>query len=69
MLVAGWLPLAAGAGAVIAIQVGQTSLARFADVTHLVNEYAMWGSDLLVFQDVQQPAFVRRMRRHRAGRP
>ncbi|GFE27484.1 hypothetical protein Sliba_79370 [Streptomyces nigrescens] len=25
-----------------------------------VDEHALWGSDLLAFQDVRQPAFVRR---------
>ncbi|MGW7486289.1 ABC transporter ATP-binding protein [Streptomyces sp. NPDC054786] len=51
MLIAGWLPLAAGAGAVIAIQVSQTSLTRFVDIAHLVYEHAMWVSDLLAFQE------------------
>ncbi|MFJ9417932.1 ATP-binding cassette domain-containing protein [Streptomyces sp. NPDC101227] len=51
MLIAGWLPLAAGAGAVIAIQVSQTSLTRFVDVAHLVYEHAMWVTDLLTFQE------------------
>ncbi|MFJ9853206.1 ATP-binding cassette domain-containing protein [Streptomyces sp. NPDC101150] len=51
MLIAGWLPLAAGAGAVIAIQVSQTSLTRFVDVAHLVYEHAMWVTDLLSFQE------------------
>ncbi|MFD0163650.1 ATP-binding cassette domain-containing protein [Streptomyces decoyicus] len=51
MMIAGWLPLAAGAGAVIAIQVSQTSLTRFVDVAHLVYEHAMWVTDLLDFQE------------------
>ncbi|MEV6566704.1 ABC transporter ATP-binding protein [Streptomyces kronopolitis] len=51
MLIAGWLPLAAGAGAVIAIQASQSSLTRFVDVAHLVYEHAMWVSDLLAFQE------------------
>ncbi|MGW7579438.1 ATP-binding cassette domain-containing protein [Streptomyces sp. NPDC054765] len=51
MLIAGWLPLAAGAGAVIAIQAVQTSLTRFVDVAHLVYEHAMWVTDLLAFQE------------------
>ncbi|WP_066954301.1 ABC transporter ATP-binding protein [Streptomyces lushanensis] len=50
MLIAGWLPLAAGAGAVLAIQAGQTSLTRLVDVAHLVYEHAMWVDDLLNFQ-------------------
>ncbi|WP_063728825.1 ATP-binding cassette domain-containing protein [Streptomyces sp. RTd22] len=51
MLIAGWLPLAAGAGAVLAIQTGQTALRRFVDVAHLVYEHAMWVDDLLKFQE------------------
>ncbi|MEW2433044.1 ABC transporter ATP-binding protein [Streptomyces caniferus] len=51
MLIAGWLPLAAGAGAVLAIQTGQTALTRFVDVAHLVYEHAMWVDDLLQFQE------------------
>ncbi|GAA3368463.1 ABC transporter ATP-binding protein [Streptomyces sannanensis] len=51
MLVAGWMPLAAGAGAVLAIQTAQGSLTRFMDVAHLVYEHAMWVDDLLAFQD------------------
>ncbi|MEU8786659.1 ABC transporter ATP-binding protein [Streptomyces sp. NPDC048637] len=51
MLIAGWLPLAAGAGAVLAIQTGQTALTRFVDVAHLVYEHAMWVDDLLTFQE------------------
>ncbi|MFI9048176.1 ATP-binding cassette domain-containing protein [Streptomyces sp. NPDC053427] len=51
MLIAGWLPLAAGAGAVIAIQAARTSLTLFVDVAHLVYEQAMWVTDLLAFQE------------------
>ncbi|MBB1255036.1 ABC transporter ATP-binding protein [Streptomyces alkaliterrae] len=51
MLVAGWMPLAAGAGAVLAIQAAQGSLTRFMDVAHLVYEHAMWVDDLLAFQE------------------
>ncbi|MDN3260835.1 ABC transporter ATP-binding protein [Streptomyces sp. CSDS2] len=51
MLIAGWLPLAAGAGAVLAIQAAQSSLTRLVDVSHLVYEHAMWVSDLLAFQE------------------
>ncbi|MFJ6518033.1 ABC transporter ATP-binding protein [Streptomyces filamentosus] len=46
MLVAGWLPLAAGAGAVLAVQAGQTALTRLVEVAHLVYEHALWVSDL-----------------------
>ncbi|MFD7447003.1 ABC transporter ATP-binding protein [Streptomyces sp. NPDC059909] len=51
MLIAGWLPLAAGAGAVLAIQAAQASLTRLVDVSHLVYEHAMWVDDLLAFQE------------------
>ncbi|OSP28992.1 ABC transporter ATP-binding protein [Streptomyces sp. 13-12-16] len=51
MLIAGWLPLAAGAGAVLAIQAAQSSLTRLVDVAHLVYEHAMWVDDLLAFQE------------------
>ncbi|GAA2663751.1 ABC transporter ATP-binding protein [Streptomyces lunalinharesii] len=50
MLIAGWLPLAAGAGAVLAIQTSQSSLKRLINVSHLVYEHAMWVDDLLAFQ-------------------
>ncbi|MFK0295103.1 ABC transporter ATP-binding protein [Streptomyces sp. NPDC090442] len=50
MLIAGWLPLAAGAGAVLAIQTSQSSLKRLVNVAHLVYEHAMWVDDLLAFQ-------------------
>ncbi|MFJ4990307.1 ABC transporter ATP-binding protein [Streptomyces sp. NPDC088732] len=51
MLIAGWLPLAAGAGAVLAIQAGQASLIRLVEVAHLVYEQAMWVDDLLAVQE------------------
>lgn len=51
MLVSGWLPLAAGAGAVLAIQAGQSSLVRLVDVAHLVFEHALWVDDLLAVQE------------------
>lgn len=51
MLIAGWLPLAAGAGAVIAIQAGQASLTRLVEVAHLVYEHALWVDDLLAVQE------------------
>ncbi|WP_327334870.1 ABC transporter ATP-binding protein [Streptomyces anulatus] len=51
MLVAGWLPLAAGAGAVLAIQAAQSTLTRLVDVSHMVYEHAMWVDDLLAFQE------------------
>ncbi|WP_030067366.1 ABC transporter ATP-binding protein, partial [Streptomyces natalensis] len=50
MLIAGWLPLAAGAGAALAVQTSQTALKRLVDVAHLVYEHAMWVDDLLAFQ-------------------
>lgn len=51
MLIAGWLPLAAGAGAVLAIQSGQVALTRLVEVAHLVYEHALWVSDLLTVQE------------------
>ncbi|MGW7245144.1 ATP-binding cassette domain-containing protein [Streptomyces decoyicus] len=63
MMIAGWLPLAAGAGAVIAIQVSQTSLTRFVDVAHLVYEHAMWVTDLLDFQERCRTLQPRRRKR------
>ncbi|MFD0353981.1 ATP-binding cassette domain-containing protein [Streptomyces sp. NPDC127110] len=51
MLIAGWLPLAAGAGAVLAIQAGQSSLTRLIEVAHLVYEHALWVDDLLAVQE------------------
>ncbi|MCX2182762.1 ABC transporter ATP-binding protein/permease [Streptomyces sp. SKN60] len=50
MLIAGWLPLAAGAGAVLAVQAGQSALTRLVEVAHLVYEHAMWVDDLLAVQ-------------------
>ncbi|MFI0989538.1 ATP-binding cassette domain-containing protein [Streptomyces exfoliatus] len=50
MLIAGWLPLAAGAGAVLAIQAGQAALTRLVETAHLVYEHAMWVDDLLAVQ-------------------
>lgn len=64
MLIAGWLPLAAGAGAVLAIQVAQTTLTRLVDVSHLVYEHAMWVDDLLDFQ-----ARCRTLQPRRSGLP
>ncbi|MEV6199635.1 ABC transporter ATP-binding protein [Streptomyces sp. NPDC051771] len=46
MLIAGWLPLAAGASAVLAVQSGQAALTRLVDVAHLVYEHALWVADL-----------------------
>ncbi|MCB5164418.1 ABC transporter ATP-binding protein/permease [Streptomyces bambusae] len=51
MLIGGWLPLAAGAGAVLAIQAGQSALTRLVDVGHLVYEHALWVDDLLAVQE------------------
>ncbi|MHA5053691.1 ATP-binding cassette domain-containing protein [Streptomyces sp. SD15] len=51
MLIARWLPLAAGAGAVLAIQSGQAALTRLVEVAHLVYEHAMWVDDLLAVQE------------------
>ncbi|MFF4450148.1 ABC transporter ATP-binding protein [Streptomyces sp. NPDC001502] len=51
MLIAGWLPLAAGAGAVLAIQAGRASLTQLIEVGHLVYEHALWVDDLLAVQE------------------
>ncbi|MEV0990658.1 ABC transporter ATP-binding protein [Streptomyces sp. NPDC049949] len=51
MLIAGWLPLAAGAGAVLTIQAGQSSLTQLIEVAHLVYEHALWVDDLLAVQE------------------
>ncbi|MFK0238671.1 ATP-binding cassette domain-containing protein [Streptomyces vinaceus] len=51
MLISGWLPLAAGAGAVLAIQAARASLTQFVEVGHLVYEHALWVEDLLAVQD------------------
>jgi ATP-binding cassette subfamily B protein len=64
ILIAGWLPLAAGAGAVLAIQSSQTALTKLVDVAHLVYEHAMWVDDLLTFQ-----ARCRGLLPRRAGLP
>ncbi|CAM5302919.1 ABC transporter ATP-binding protein [Streptomyces griseomycini] len=64
MLIAGWLPLASGAGAVLAIQTAQASLTRLVDVSHLVYEHAMWVDDLLAFQQR-----CRELQPRRAGSP
>ncbi|MFI6689366.1 ABC transporter ATP-binding protein [Streptomyces sp. NPDC050485] len=50
MLIRGWVPLATGAGAVLAIQSGHGAMTRVVDVAHLVYEHAMWVDDLLKFQ-------------------
>lgn len=51
MLIADWLPLAAGAGAVLAIQAGRSSLTQLIEVTHLVYEHALSVDDLLAVQE------------------
>ncbi|MFJ4767737.1 ATP-binding cassette domain-containing protein [Streptomyces uncialis] len=50
MLLDGWIPLAVGAGAVLALQTGRTSLTTFVNLAHLVFENALWVSDLLTVQ-------------------
>ncbi|RSO07017.1 ABC transporter ATP-binding protein [Streptomyces sp. WAC 06783] len=51
MLIHGWLPLAAGAGAVLAIQSSRAAMTDAVQVAHLVYEHAMWVDDLLSFQE------------------
>ncbi|MHB9856865.1 ABC transporter ATP-binding protein [Streptomyces sp. YIM S03343] len=60
MLIAGWLPLEAGAGAVLAIQAGQAALTRLVDVAHLVYEHALWVDDLLAVQEHSRNLLQRR---------
>lgn len=67
MLVDGWMPLATGAGAVLAIQASQTSLTRLVQIAHLVFEHAMWVDDMLRFQERCRQALPRRDRRSRAS--
>ncbi|MEV7197562.1 ABC transporter ATP-binding protein [Streptomyces sp. NPDC093510] len=64
MLINGWLPLAAGAGAVLAIQSSHASMTTVVDVAHLVYEHALWVDDLLRFQKKCRTLLPRR-----TGRP
>ncbi|MER5769809.1 ABC transporter ATP-binding protein [Streptomyces sp. NPDC001985] len=50
MLIGGWIPLAVGAGAVLAIQSSHRSLTTFVNLAHMVYEHALWVSDLLEVQ-------------------
>lgn len=50
MLIGGWIPLAVGAGAVLAIQSSHRSLTTFVNLAHLVYEHALWVGDLLSVQ-------------------
>ncbi|WP_246150725.1 ABC transporter ATP-binding protein [Streptomyces qinzhouensis] len=50
MLLDGWIPLAVGAGAVLAIQSGRQSLTTFVNLSHLVFENALWVTDLQAVQ-------------------
>ncbi|MFF3556233.1 ABC transporter ATP-binding protein [Streptomyces tsukubensis] len=47
MLIGGWIPLAVGAGAVLAIQSTHRSLTTVVNMAHMVYEHALWVSDLL----------------------
>ncbi|WP_414169156.1 ATP-binding cassette domain-containing protein [Streptoverticillium reticulum] len=60
MLINEWLPLAAGAGAVLAIQSSRSSMTQAVQVAHLVYEHAMWVDDLLRFQDKCRKLLPRR---------
>ncbi|GAA2254293.1 ABC transporter ATP-binding protein [Streptomyces amakusaensis] len=64
MLLDGWIPLAVGAGAVLAIQTGRASLTTFVNLAHLVFENALWVSDLLAVQ-----AHCRTLLPRAGGRP
>ncbi|GLF95052.1 ABC transporter ATP-binding protein [Streptomyces yaizuensis] len=50
MLIGGWIPLAVGAGAVLAIQSSHRSLTSFVNMAHMVYEHALWVGDLLTVQ-------------------
>ncbi|MBM7167133.1 ABC transporter ATP-binding protein [Streptomyces sp. G44] len=60
MLLNEWLPLAAGAGAALAIQNSRSSMTEAVQVAHLVYEHAMWVDDLLRFQDKCRKLLPRR---------
>ncbi|MGW2486151.1 ATP-binding cassette domain-containing protein [Streptomyces sp. NPDC001606] len=51
MLIHGWLPLAAGAGAVLALQSARSAMTRVVDVAHLLYETSLWVGDLLEHQE------------------
>ncbi|WUH90319.1 ABC transporter ATP-binding protein/permease [Streptomyces sp. NBC_00433] len=51
MTIAGWLPLASGGGAVLAIRAAQSTLTRIVLATHVVYEHALWVTDLMTFLD------------------
>jgi ABC-type multidrug transport system fused ATPase/permease subunit len=51
MLIHGWLPLAAGAGAVLALQSARSSMTRVVDIAHMLYETSLWVGDLLEHQE------------------
>ncbi|SHM83973.1 ABC transporter ATP-binding protein [Actinacidiphila paucisporea] len=51
MTIAGWLPLASGGGAVLAVRAAQSTLTRIVLATHVVYEHALWVTDLMAFLD------------------
>ncbi|MFE7133693.1 ATP-binding cassette domain-containing protein [Streptomyces sp. NPDC057638] len=50
MLIGGWIPLAVGAGAVLAIQSSHRSLTTVVNMAHMVYEHALWVGDLLAVE-------------------
>ncbi|MFJ2217732.1 ATP-binding cassette domain-containing protein [Streptomyces sp. NPDC101062] len=60
MTIAGWLPLAVGGGAVLAIRASQGTLTRIVLATHYVYEHALWVSDLYSFLDKCRTLLPRR---------
>ncbi|MFE4925100.1 ATP-binding cassette domain-containing protein [Streptomyces sp. NPDC056661] len=50
LMTAGWLPLAAGGGAVLALQTSRVTLTRLVLAVHQVFEHALWLDDVLNFQ-------------------
>ncbi|MEV8033573.1 ABC transporter ATP-binding protein [Streptomyces sp. NPDC086182] len=60
MTIVGWLPLASGGGAVLAIRASQGTLTRIVLATHYVYEHALWVSDLYTFLEKCRTLLPRR---------
>ncbi|MFD8609683.1 ATP-binding cassette domain-containing protein [Streptomyces sp. NPDC059631] len=60
MTIEGWLPLASGGGAVLAIRASQGTLNRIVLATHYVYEHALWVSDLYTFLEKCRTLLPRR---------
>ncbi|WP_326812426.1 ABC transporter ATP-binding protein/permease [Streptomyces scopuliridis] len=68
MTMAGWLPLASGGGAVLAIRASQGTLTRIVLATHYVYEHALWVDDLLTFLAKCRTLLPRRTGRSAPGK-